>query len=98
MDRHLDHVVLAPSSLLKFSLLTYPFQIDVFPTVFFGLSHPHQFAELVVWNRQEGHTAHATKEEATEMVEAALDLYASACAKRALKIYGLKTRRYYRLK
>lgn len=27
---------------------------------------------------QEGHTAHATKEEATEMVEAALDLYASA--------------------
>ena len=41
--------------------------------------------ELVVWNRQEGHTAHATKEEATEMVEAALDLYASACAKHVAK-------------
>jgi len=53
-----------------------------------GLSQPHQFGEALwfgvitqlAW--QEGHTAHATKEEATEMVEAALDLYASACAKR----------------
>ena len=71
---HLDHVVLAPSSLLKSSLLTNPNLTSLVRPG--GLGWSPQLA----W--QEGHTAHATKEEATEMVEAALDLYASACAKR----------------
>ena len=37
----------------------------------------------VLLQRQEGHTAHATEEEAVEMVAAALDLYARACARLA---------------